>query len=173
MTDNRRRGPRRGYTLLEMVITLPLMTLLIVGSTGAIGIVARVAESSGSGADTIMRAPAALELMGAEIECANAVADRTATTLSITVGDRTGDGVNDSIGYAWNGTPGLPLTRQLNGGTPEPLLANVQAFSITSNTTTSGSSTVLQSIDVRLVVSGVDTAELTARIRLLNEPVVP
>jgi hypothetical protein len=162
---------RSGYTTLEMVVALPSLALLLVGSSAAIGIVCRTSES-GAANDVLVRGPAALEMMSAELECAIALAGRSATMISVVTPDRTGDAANDTITYSWSGTAGAPLTRQVNGGAAESLVRNVQSFALTHNTALIDTVQVLQSVDVRLSAA-TGAPELSARMRLLNEPAAP
>jgi hypothetical protein len=165
--------PRGGYTLLEMVVALPLLTLLVIGSTAALSIVGKASDNGADLSKSAMRTPAALEQMQSELECATTIVSRSATQITVTIPDRTGDSAADTVAYTWSGSAGAPLRRQFNGGTAETLLETVQAFGLTYNTVTAGPTTTATSIDVRLVAPTAAGAEIVYRMRMLNEPVVP
>jgi len=168
-----RRTLRRAYTVLEMMVTLPLLTLLLIGSTAALGIVGQVANNGADISKAAMRNPAALEQLASELECATSIVSRSATQITVVIPDRTGDAAADTVRYSWSGTAGAPLTRQINGGTAETLLDTVNAFSLTYNTVTVGPTTTAPSIDLRLVAPTAAAPEIVLRVRLLNEPVAP
>jgi hypothetical protein len=50
----------------------------------------------------------------------------------MTVPDRTGDSVDETIRYSWSGTAGDPLVYQFNGGTSLSLASNVQQFNVSA-----------------------------------------
>lgn len=70
----------------------------------------------------------------ADLERATGFTERTATSATFTVPDRNGDGRPETLRYAWSGTPGAPLTLQMNGGTIQNLATNVQQFQLTYRT---------------------------------------
>ncbi len=59
----------------------------------------------------------ALDEITADLRLATAVTEATATAVTFTVPDRTGDDVAETIRYAWSGTAGDPVTRTFNGVT--------------------------------------------------------
>ena len=170
---NLRRTLRRAYTVLEMIVTLPLLTLLLIGSTAALSIVGKVADNGADISKAAVRTPAALEQMASELECATTIVSRSATQITVVIPDRTGDAVADTVIYAWSGAAGAPLTRRINGGTAETLLDTVYALNLSYNTVTAGPTTTAQSIDLRLVAPSAAASEMVLRLRLLNEPVAP
>jgi hypothetical protein len=150
-----------------------MITLLVIGSTAALGIVGKAADNGADVSKAAMRTPATLEQMASELECALSIVSRSATQISVTIPDRTGDAVADTVSYSWSGTAEAPLLRQFNGGTAETLLATVQSFGLTYSTVVVGPSTTVVGVDVRLVVPSVSAAEIVYRMRMLNEPVSP
>jgi hypothetical protein len=65
-----------------------------------------------------------------DLQTAKSFTERTATAVTFTVPDRDGDNIDETIRYAWAGTPGDPLTYQLNGGTATTLADDVQQFNL-------------------------------------------
>jgi hypothetical protein len=154
------------------MIALPLLTLLLIGSTAALSIVGRVAENGADVSKAAMRTPAVWEQLASELECASSIVSRSGTQITVLIPDRTGDGAADTVTYGWSGTAGAPLTRTFNG-TVETLLETVYAFNLSYNTVTVGAITTASSIDLRLTAPTASAPELVLRVRLLNEPVAP
>jgi hypothetical protein len=66
--------------------------------------------------------------MQSDLEFALAFSEQTATAMTFTVPDRDGDLLAETIRYAWSGTPGDPLTRQINEGAVATMLEDVHVF---------------------------------------------
>jgi hypothetical protein len=56
--------------------------------------------------------------------------ERTATSTTFTVPDRLNAGTPQTVRYAWGGA-GTAITRQFNGGTAVPIIANSQSLALT------------------------------------------
>ncbi len=128
MTTRRHNPPARGLTLVELVISMTLMTLLTAGIVSAVVLASRAMPPGGAASQTGNAATVAADL-AAELACALWFTERTATAVTFAVPDRDGDGTPDTIRYAWTGT-GQPLTRAYNGGAPVTVLGSVQAFDL-------------------------------------------
>lgn len=74
----------------------------------------------------------AVQRMRAELRYATRIASLASTSVQFTHPDVTGDGNEDTVLYSWTGTPGDPLTRQVNGGAAETILARCVSFSLSS-----------------------------------------
>lgn len=133
------RCRRRGLTLIEMVISLSMLTVILAGSISLVLIAARAMsnESSNVGADAVAARSAADQIID-DLKTATAITEQTRTAIKMTVPDRDGDGLADTIRYAWSGTTGAPLTRQFNARTAATLATNVNAFSFTYLSKTAG-----------------------------------
>jgi len=55
--------------------------------------------------------------------------ERTAAAVTFTVPDRTGDGMTETIRYAWSGAAGDPLTYEFNGSAVT-LASGIQNFDL-------------------------------------------
>ena len=71
-----------------------------------------------------------------DLQFSTGFTERTSRTLTMTVPDRTGDGIPDTIRYAWSGNSGDPLTVSLNEQAAETLLADAQTFDLSFLTRT-------------------------------------
>src|SRR5689334_2025015 len=109
---------RRGFSLMELVLTTAVISIVIVALGSAIVLTSRAMPSSAaSGGEAEYKRATALEQMCAELRCATAFSEVTPTAVTFSVPDRDKDGKAEDIRYAWSGTPGGALTRQYNGGT--------------------------------------------------------
>ena len=121
---------RRGMTLLEMVVSVGIMSILatVIGST--IIIASRALPEEHGPADNAIRAAAAADQLATEIQYAISITVRSSDMVEFTVADRDGDEVPETIRYIWSGTAGGSLRRQYNGGTSREILTNVHEFNL-------------------------------------------
>ena len=129
-TDPRVRRPRRGFTLLEVMLSAALLALVMGGATSAILIAAKGIDGSATNAVRARTASEVLDQVAADLQAATAFTERTATAVTFTVPDRNGDGQPETLRYAWSGVAGDPLTRSVNGGTAVSMANGVNAFNL-------------------------------------------
>jgi prepilin-type N-terminal cleavage/methylation domain-containing protein len=146
-----RAGLRRGFTLVEMVVTVAILSVIMLGMGSAMIIATRALPEADNPAAAAIAAASAAERLAAELQYAVSINDSNATAIEFTVADRNHDDVPETIRYEWSGTPGDPLTRQYNGGTPYEALADVSQFNLTYD---------LQSISVEIPQAN-ESAETT------------
>src|SRR6476659_7316558 len=93
----------RAFTLIEMLISLAIMTVIAAALGSTIVLASRALDQqAGPGASTVAARRATALLLG-EAAGATAFSDRTATAVTFTVPDRDGDGTPETIRYAWSG----------------------------------------------------------------------
>jgi len=124
---------RQGFTLVELVTSMAVMTVIIVAMGSSILIASRAMPDARSPTATRIAAAEAVEQIVTDLQYAVSVSQRSATMIEFSVADRNGDDVPETIRYAWSGTAATPLTRQYNGGTVVNILTDVQQFSLTYN----------------------------------------
>lgn len=125
---NRRRRLRNAFTLIELTVSLVAGAALLGGLSAALYVAVQATKPRGS--DETLDAVRSLRTFADELEFAIRIIDRSKTSIEFVVADRTGDGVEDSIRYQWNGVAGSALTRSLNGGSDLTVAEDVQDFSI-------------------------------------------
>jgi hypothetical protein len=108
-----------------MVMSLLIVSVLLLASGAAIVLASRAVPDRASLCSVISRADAAAERVASELAYATGVTEATGTAITLVLPDRTGDGVDDTVRYAWSGNAGDALTRSLNGGAPNPILDDV------------------------------------------------
>jgi len=120
----------RGFSLVELVLACALLAILLAAGRGAIGLAHKAARSQS--VDRSVSLSAALNEITGDVACATQIFNSSSTTVGVVVPDRNGDGEDEAIEYVWSGTPGDPLLRILNSGTPEILVSSVYSLAITS-----------------------------------------
>jgi len=114
-----------------VVVAAAILGILLTGMASAVMLALRAVPDGKRGASATLVAGRAVEMLAADLFYATAVSTATATELVISVPDRNGDGMPETVRYRWSGTQGDPLTRQLNGGTAATVATNVQEFGLT------------------------------------------
>lgn len=157
MNQDVRRIPscraRRGFTLIEVTMTLLVMSVVLIATGSVIALSAKAATAALKPADARAAASDAADRIMAELQYATSVSEMTSQAVTFTVADRNNDGSPETIRYAWSGLAGSPLTRSYNGGTPLNVGSGLSTFvlsytqaSQTSNTTTSNTSTSAETL---------------------------
>ena len=166
---------RRGYTLLELVITTPLMALLLAGMAASIGLVTRAMPTANTESSAALAIAAACEQLVSDLSYATTITSRSATSLQFACADRDGDGDTETVQYVWSGVAGAPWTRSLNGGTAQTLVPTVHQLTLSYNTRTDPVSGLLylQSMDVSVTSPTAAARPLTLRFSCRNEPQLP
>lgn len=113
------------------------MTMLIGAMTSVIVIAGHAIPSNEDPQQQRLAAMGAVDQIAGDLFYADAISEATATGVTFTVPDR-GHGAAgaETIRIAWSGTPGDPVTRQYNDGTPMPMCAGVQQLSLSFETDT-------------------------------------
>ncbi|MEM9881348.1 MAG: prepilin-type N-terminal cleavage/methylation domain-containing protein [Planctomycetota bacterium] len=135
-----RRTPRslraaRGFSLVEMVVSLAVIGLLLAGMTSAVVLATRALPHHDGPAAATVHAADALHRLRDDLAAATAMLHRTATSVTLHLPDRDGDGHPEVVTYAWAGQPGDPLTRAANGAAPADLVDAVEHFGLAYTTT--------------------------------------
>ena len=126
------RQPRMpAFTLVELVVSLAIASVILLGLTSAVFVAARSLPAEDGPIDAVIQQSRVATELTTELQHARYIVERTATAITFTLADRTGDGIPERIRYAWSGTPGDPLTRQFNDGTVVTVLENVHDFTLT------------------------------------------
>lgn len=126
----RLRPRRRGYTLIELVISAGAASVLVVGLASALVLSSQAFDGTGAAAAHANAAAVQADLM-ADLNDATGFTTRTATAATFTVPDRDGDGEEETLSYTWTGLPAAQLHYSYNDGSVATLLTDVQAFGLT------------------------------------------
>lgn len=118
---------RRGFSLVELVISIGSATVLMAGLTACIIISTSAMRPSGVAFEEASLAEVQRQITN-DLQMATRFTERTATAVTFRVPDRDGDGNEEIIRYAWAGSSGDPLTYEYNGSTAMNLVDAVQTF---------------------------------------------
>ena len=124
---------RCGFSLIELVTSLAIISILMVAMGSAIVIATRGIPDPTSPFAKKMDASQVIGQLANEVAYATAILKMSPTELEFIV-DRSGTPI--TISYSWSDTPGDPLTRQYNGGAVINVLENVYDFSLDYQTKT-------------------------------------
>lgn len=121
---------KSAYTLVELVMALAVFTVLLGGVSASLFIAAQSVPGPEDTTFALVDGSRAADRLADELKSALWLLEHTATAITFTVPDRSGDHVPERIRYAWSGTPGDPLTRSYNGATAVELMESVQSFDL-------------------------------------------
>jgi len=127
---------RPAFTLVELVLSLALASIVLMGLTSAIVLAARALPDANDEATLglTLDGGAALARLTGEVRYAIHFGELTGRAVTFSVADRDGDGYPERIRYHWSGKPGDPLYRSYNGGEDVAILDAVDALTFTTET---------------------------------------
>lgn len=124
---NLARG-RRGFTLVEIIVAMGVMSILLLGTGAAITMSVSAADRNSDPNTRFTAAADAADRMLADVQSATEVVERTSRAVTVKVPDRNGDNQPELIRYAWSGTGGGVLTRAMNSADAVVILSPVDAL---------------------------------------------
>ena len=168
----KRRRPlhRRAFTLVELTVSMAVMTVLMAGLASAIVIASRAIPDDQSPVSATLEGYDIAEQIAGELFCAQTMPERTATAVTFTVADRDNDTVAETIRYAWTGTPGDPLTRQYNGGTVVNIIDSAYEFDLTYEIASISGTPSVVSVEIALRAGAHPSARVETAIQIPNHP---
>ena len=119
---------RIGYTLVEMVVASASAAILMGGLASSIYIASQSLDVTTGPLTEARSAHSALATINRDLQSALTLSELTATTITMSVPDRDGDNVPETIRYAWSGNVGDPLTQEYNGGAATTVAQDVQTL---------------------------------------------
>ena len=164
------RPRRRGFTLVEMVLSMAVMTVLLGGIASALVIAGRAVPGTATPASLTVDGYYAAERLASELYAAQTITARSATSITFTVADRNADSNPETIQYSWSGVAGQPLNRQYNGGTAGAVLDNVYQFNLGYVTQVISGANKVTVVDVTIQAGSDAAARVDTSVQLLNQP---
>lgn len=147
---------RRGFTLVELLLSMSVATVLMAGLASAMVLASRAIPDPQSPLSSTVTAYHLAEEIASELYTARTFTERSPTVVDFTVADRDDDNTPETIRYEWTGTPGDPLTRQYNGGSIVSIAENVHEFDLTyltRSTTETETVTTITTVDEAILDS--------------------
>ena len=121
---------RSGYTLMEMVVASATSAVLIGGMASSLYIASQSLDVDQGSVGQKRQAQQVLAMISRDLQSAVGLTHLSSTSVTMTVPDRDGDAVPETIRYYWSGTPNESLFQEYNNGTAVAIAENVQAFSL-------------------------------------------
>jgi len=121
---------RTALSLIEVVASVAISAIVLGATVSTVHVLARSGAAVARTADQQTALGQVMFRMRREIGLAVTVTELTGRAITFTHPDTTGDGVDELIRYAWSGTAGNPLTRQVNGATAQTLLPQCTGLSL-------------------------------------------
>jgi len=156
MSNSKRRA---GFTMLELLVSVPTATILIGSMAMCITMMMRAKSQD----ETLFRstydlANAAAQIVS-DIENATSIVSSSGTHIEFVVPDRDADGLPEQMRYEWGGTTG-PSANQIlwkyNQATPAVLFDDVGTFNLQTNTISASSSVPNHLIAESAVIKSID-----------------
>ncbi|MCL4219971.1 MAG: prepilin-type N-terminal cleavage/methylation domain-containing protein [Phycisphaerales bacterium] len=127
----------RGFTLAELVISLAILGLILVGVSAALGLAtSALPDERSRGRDALALA---LEQVRVDLDGATRLRSIDSKSVEVCLPDRNADGRADVLRHSWDGTEGSPLNRTLNAESDQ-LLGKAGNVGFTSQTWTRSTS---------------------------------
>lgn len=130
MKQRRIRQSPRAITLIEMTTSLVIVSVLLVATGSAIVLASRAMPDSQSAASRLLASSALFDQISADLTYATAVSELGVNAIAFKVPDRSGDGIDEVIRYAWDGKAGSPVTRAVNGQPGANVLDDAHEFAL-------------------------------------------
>ncbi len=105
--------------------------IILAGIVGVMFLAYGGLSSGADKTDNMSRQSRAIQMITLDLSLATALSQQSAEAVTLVVPDRNGDGQPETIRYSWSGTPGDPLTRQVNGSPAAIIAEDVHLFSLT------------------------------------------
>jgi Tfp pilus assembly protein PilW len=157
-----RATEHRGFSLLELIVALGTGSMLLVGLSSAIFMALEATNPTLSSADSAAEGHEQLAYLISDLQHALTMTEKTATAITVSVPDRTGDAAPESVRYSWSGTAGAPLLRN----STIPVVEDVHQFSL--NYYEPGGT--VKYVQISLQVGTDSAAQLVTSVPMLNAP---
>ena len=168
---NRGRMLRPALTLVELMISMAIMSMLFAATMSAVVVATHALPDPQSDAERLVAAQQVLERLVGDLSYATTIDKKNPAQIEMIVPDRGhGQPGPETIEYKWDGNPGDPLNRTYNDGNAIVLVDNVYAFALTYRTQTDASNqTWTRSITIVLQVGPDAADQLQTEVHLLND----
>lgn len=126
----RSRSLAPGHTLLEMLLSLVLLSIVMASVSSAVMFASKAVPDDSSPTGSLISDSSVLSRIAEDLEAARYVIEQTDHAVAVVVADRNGDDLPERIRYAWSGIRGEPLFYQLNDEAAVVLVDAVSVFDL-------------------------------------------
>lgn len=120
---------RRGFTMAELLVSVVVSGILLVGLGSALIMVTRSLRPDAATAVTL-DAARCVRMLQEDLRYSSHIFSRSSTSVKMLTTDADRDGRRDVVEYSWSGASGAALTRAVNGGSPIAVCGDVADFSL-------------------------------------------
>ena len=162
---------RPGVSLVELVLSMVVMTILLAGMSSAMVLASRAVPDLETPLKAMADGYHAADGLAGELFAAQTITFRSATVVEFTVDDRADADTNpEIIRYSWGGTAGQPLTRQYNNGTIGTVLENVYQFDLRYDTQIISGASKVTVVHITIRAGADATSRVDTSVQLPNQP---
>ncbi len=160
----------RGFTLLELLVSLLASTALIVGLSSSLFIATQIVTPPTRSDRVAAQSSMEIEQLLQDLRYASLVHELSDRVIDVNVADRDSDDHPERIRISWSGVAGAPVIRQVNDDEGIVLMQNVHVWDVDSQALESSE---VVSIGVTLQVGASSEGLVRSRIDLPNRPTLP
>ncbi len=161
---------RPGVSLVELVLSMVVMTILLAGMSSAMVLASRAVPDLETPLKAIADGYHAADGLASELFATQTITVRGATSITFTVADRNADSNPETIQYSWSGVAGQPLTRQYNNGTIDTVLENIYQFDLRYDTQSVSGQPKVTVVHITIRAGADASSRVDASVQLLNQP---
>ncbi len=158
---------RYGLTYIELVTSLAISTILLLGLSSAVLIGSKAIPTGTEQIHAEANVKQAIDLLAYDLELATGLSSVTPKSFVLAVPDRDGDTAAEAIGYEFD-LDSNTLYRKWNGDTREVLLENVIGMTIAFRVQNARA----YSVSVEMSVDGIANETQFFQVDLFNAPEV-
>jgi len=167
MNSSRTLSRRGGFTLVELITSLVITSILMLGLSSVMLIGSKAVPSGTEQIHAEAACARVLEDMADDLTLAWGITLASKQDIIIGVLDRDGDGGKDQIRYTYD-SDAATIKKTWNSEKPVTVLSNVSAFSVTLTTSDGTGSAAL----IELSMSSITSPAQNTRVELYNYPEV-
>lgn len=152
-------------TLLEMLVSMAIVTLMLGAISSAVVIAGRAVERQSPSSFDATASSIVLDSLLNEVSLAVAITEYTSTAITFVLPDHTGDLIDEIVRYSWSGTVGDPIVREFNSDDPIPVSGGIKSLSFEFETTTSSERVAsARSISTEVVIASFVSSIVSSQI---------
>lgn len=126
-----RASGRGGFTLIETMVSLAIMSVLFVAMGSTVMVAARAMPDAGGPLTAMHSSSTALDVLTRDLALATEITEAGSRVIELKLPDIDADNLGPTVRYEWSGVAGASLTRRVNSGSPIEIARDVHEFVLT------------------------------------------